>query len=113
VEKIPAIFDYHFDLKLLYPQRNIFHITEFTAFTTVMALYHHEIGHQSTAENYYQLLKMIVPHNQMTKTVERHLHPSLLQRLLIQLVPIWFIRPRRQQPVKGAQSHSSNYSKHF
>ena len=113
-EKIPAIFDNHFDLKSLYPQRNIFHITEFTAFTTVMALYHHEIGHQSAAENYYQLLKMIVPHNQMTKTVKRHLHPSLLQRLLMQLAPpTWFTRQRCQQPTRRTQPKSNHYSKYF
>jgi tetratricopeptide (TPR) repeat protein len=111
-EKIPVIFEHHFDLKSLYPQRHVFHITEFTAFTTVMALYHHEIGRQPVAEQYYQLLKQIVPHNQMTKTVKRHLHPSLLQRLLMQLVQIWVTR-QRYQSIKRAPSRSGDYFKHF
>ena len=113
LEKIPAIFEYHFDLKSLYPQRNVFHITEFTAFTTVMALYHHAIGQQAAAENYYQLLKMLVPHNQMTKTVQHHLYPSLFHRLLRQFILTWISRPRRQQFIKPAKSRANNYSKQF
>ena len=29
IEKIPEIFDNKFDLKMLYPNRNIFHISEY------------------------------------------------------------------------------------
>lgn len=112
-EKIPAIFEHHFDLKSLYPQRNVFHITEFTAFTTVMALYHHAIGQQVAAENYYQLLKMLAPHNQMTKTVQHHLHPSLFHWLLRQFISAWISQPCHQQSIKLAQSRARDYSKQF
>lgn len=110
--KIPVIFDHHFDLKSLYPQRKVFHITEFTAFTTVMALYHHEIDQQPAAEKYYQLLKQIVPHHQMTKTVKRHLYPSLLQQLLMQITQFWVTR-QHCQSIKRAPSKPSSYFKHF
>ena len=113
LDKIPAIFEHHFDLKSLYPHRNVFHITEFTAFTAVMALYHHAIGQQVTAENYYQLLKMLVPHNQMTKTVRQHLHPNLFSRLLRQFIPTWISRQRHQQFIKPTQARVSDYSKQF
>jgi hypothetical protein len=112
-DKIPAIFEHRFDLKLLYPHRNIFHITEFTAFTAVMALYHHAIGQQAAAENYYQLLKTLVPHNQMTKTVQQHLYPSLFHRLLRQLIPTWITRPRRQQSLKPVSTRVRDYFKQF
>ncbi|MDM8561664.1 hypothetical protein [Candidatus Parabeggiatoa sp. HSG14] len=84
-DKIPEIFNNKFDLKLLYPRRNIFHITEFVAFNSVVALYHHKQGHCQIAEKYYQLLKDSDPKNQLTKMVKRQLHPNFFQRLLDKL----------------------------
>jgi tetratricopeptide (TPR) repeat protein len=81
-EKIPEIFNNKFDLKLLYPRRKIFHITEFTAFNSVVALYHHKQGHHEIANKYYLLLKNSDPKHHLTKMVKRELHPNFFQRFL-------------------------------
>lgn len=38
-EKIPTVFNGHFDLVSLYPERDSFHISEFISFTTILCLY--------------------------------------------------------------------------
>jgi tetratricopeptide (TPR) repeat protein len=81
LDKIPEIFDHKFDLKLLYPEREIFHISEFTSFISVMASYHHAIGNRRVAKKYYQMLKGINPNHSMTKKLQKALYPSFFQQL--------------------------------
>ena len=81
-EEIPDIFEHKFDLKLLYPQREIFHISEFTAFTGVMALYFLMIEDNKNAETYYMQLKQFAPTHHLTEIVKYQLYPDLLPRLL-------------------------------
>lgn len=85
LEKIPEIFNRKFDLKLLYPHRVVFHLSEFTAFISVMALYHHVIGDHENAQIYYALLKRWAPNQELTQVVKSQLDPTLLQKLLDQL----------------------------
>lgn len=82
IEKIPDIFNYKFDLKLLYPHRNRFHITEFVNFAGIMCRYFHAIGEQETADLFYQSLKRVAPRDRMTKLVTRILHPPFWIRWL-------------------------------
>lgn len=84
-EKIPGIFDHKFDLKYLYPDREVFHISEFTSFMGVMALYHHAIGNRKIAKLYYKLLKNIDPEHLMTRRIQMELYPSLFQQLVKRL----------------------------
>jgi tetratricopeptide (TPR) repeat protein len=85
LEKIPEIFNRKFDLDLLYPHRVVFHLSEFTAFTSVMALYHHVIGDRQNALRHYALLKRWAPNQELTQVVKSQLEPTLLQKLLDQL----------------------------
>lgn len=85
LEKIPEIFNHKFDLKLLYPQRVVFHLSEFTAFTGVMALYYLMIGVRQKAEKHYSLLERWAPNHNLTEVVKHQLYPTFLQRLLDKL----------------------------
>jgi tetratricopeptide (TPR) repeat protein len=80
IDKIPAIFDYTFDLKQLYPHRTRFHVSEFTGFAWVMCRYFCAIGERETAVLYYQMLKHVAPRHSMTKHAKRTLSPPFWVR---------------------------------
>jgi tetratricopeptide (TPR) repeat protein len=81
-ERIAEIFEHKFDLKLLYPNRKQFHISEFASFMGLMGIYFFETGERQGAERYYEALKEIAPSYPMTKLLRRKLHPGFLGRLL-------------------------------
>jgi len=60
-EKVPEIFDNKMALELLYPQRKSFHVTEYTGFSSIMALYYLELGEIEIAGRYYKILKELDP----------------------------------------------------
>jgi tetratricopeptide (TPR) repeat protein len=80
-ETIAAIFNYKFDLKLLYPKRKQFHISEFTGFFGVIGPYFYHTGQRDLAENIYQLLRQTHPRHVYTKRLKRLLYPNFFQRL--------------------------------
>ena len=82
IEKIPGIFNHKFDLKLLYPHRKRFHLSEFVAFAGVMCRYFDAIGEKDTAALYYRALKRIAPRHPMTKHTKRVLYPPFWVRIL-------------------------------
>lgn len=79
--RIPEIFGEKYDLKQLYPHRNRFHATEFTAFTGVMCAYFAAIGRRETAERLYKALEQVDPLSDMLLFANRFLYPSPLARL--------------------------------
>ena len=85
--KIPAIFDHNLDLKLLYPHREKFHVSEVVNFMGTLGLYFTRIGERTVAEAYYDLLQQVAPGEQMTKRLKRELYPSALRRLVNRLGP--------------------------
>ena len=85
IEKIPGIFNHKFDLKLLYPRRKRFHISEFVAFAGVMCRYFDAIGEKETAALYYRALKRIAPRHPMTKHTKRVIYPPFWIRILSRL----------------------------
>lgn len=66
-DKIPGIFSNKFDLKLLYPNRDVFHITEVVSFYGVLGLYYYKIGKTDQAIDCYKLIKEYGPEYAMTK----------------------------------------------
>ena len=82
LDKIPEIFDNKFDLKLLYPHRNQFHISEYVGFAHIMALYFWEKGDRNTAHLYYNNLKEIAPDHPSTKEVKKIMNPPLKVKML-------------------------------
>ncbi len=81
IGKIPEIFDQKFDLKLLYPNRNIFHVTEFAGFTGVMCAYYCSIGNLDTARILFDVLKEIAPESLMVNYAKHFLHPTMITKL--------------------------------
>lgn len=75
IEKIPVLFNHQFDLKMLYPQRKRFHITEFVNFAGVMCRYFNAIGEREIAILFYQSLKRVAPRNRVTALAKRTLYP--------------------------------------
>ena len=81
-EKIAEIFEHKFDLKLLYPKRKRFHVSEVANFMGLIGIYFLETGEREAAERYYEILKEIAPDYPMTKMLRRKLYPGILRRLL-------------------------------
>jgi tetratricopeptide (TPR) repeat protein len=81
-EKVPGIFDGQYELKLLYPKRQCFHISEVLGFCSVMAWYFHTQGESSRAATYYELMRQLDPKHRNTRFIERLLYPSRLDTLL-------------------------------
>ncbi len=79
--KIPDIFDGKFDLKLLYPNRNCFHVTEFAGFTGVTCAYFAATGKQETAQLLYKSLLEVAPDSNMIEFARRFLYTSLLDKI--------------------------------
>jgi len=84
-EKIAKIFDNKFDLKLLYPDRNEFHISEFEGFTGIVCIYFYKIGKKKPVKILYNSLKEVSPDSAIFRRVNRMLYPSLMIRLLRKL----------------------------
>ena len=81
--KIHEIFNGKFELKLLYPKRNIFHIDEFLNFNSTMGIYCCKIGNIEQAKIYYNMLKNVEPRNTHTKRLKKLLYPSIFRRLFL------------------------------
>ena len=85
-EKVPEIFDNKYDLKLLYPERKRFHISEVLGFCAAMAWYFHSRAESDRAEMYYKLMRQLDPEHRNTRLIEGLLYPSRLDTLLRRLV---------------------------
>jgi tetratricopeptide (TPR) repeat protein len=73
--RIPAIFDYQFDLTRIYPKRRIFHISEYLSFMGVISLYHSQLGENRIAKRYYKIMKKADPTHPLTRRVKRFISP--------------------------------------
>lgn len=67
---IPQIFDHHLTLRALYPQRKLFHFSEFRGFMVVMGYYHLAIGKTHQAESYYHLAMCVDPLHRSVRALE-------------------------------------------
>jgi len=84
-EKIGEILEHKFDLKLLYPKRDRFHITEVANFMGLVGIYFFETGKRDAAEMYYGVLKDIAPDFPLTRILRKKLHPGFFTRILNRL----------------------------
>ena len=78
--KIPEIFNHKFDLKLLYPKRNRFHVSEVANFMALMGIYFLETGEREVAERYDHAVQQIAPKLHMAKRLRRQLYPNIFKR---------------------------------
>ncbi len=80
-ERIAKIFDHKFDLKLLYPKRKRFHVSEVSNFMGLIGIYFLETGKRKTAKMYYGILKKISPGYSMTKELRKKLNKGFFKRM--------------------------------
>ena len=83
--KIPAIFSNNFDLKMLYPRRKVFHVSEVATFMGTVGFYFFKAGQHQTAQLCCDILRQVAPGHPLTRRLRRALHPPLLLRLLMKL----------------------------
>ena len=72
-EKIPEIFGQRLDLKLLYPDRDTFHISEVLGFLGIIGPYLVLVGDRSLARNCLSVLKRIDPDHPQTQRLAWYL----------------------------------------
>ncbi len=80
-DKIAKIFEHKFDLKLLYPKRKRFHVSEVANFMGLVGIYFFETEERDLAKQYFDILKKVAPEFPMTKLLHRKLHPNLFGRM--------------------------------
>ncbi|WP_349432216.1 hypothetical protein Q9L42_005530 [Methylomarinum sp. Ch1-1] len=84
-DAVPDLFDHKFDLKLLYPKRRVFHVSEHTGFVGVLCAYYCYVGRQDIAKKLYDNLLEIAPQSPMVAYARSFLKPGLRMRLILWL----------------------------
>ncbi len=74
-EKVPPLFKNTWNLKELFPDRNVFHIGEVIAFLQVCCDYFYQAGKKEEANNYLTMLKEVHPKkdHQLIQDLEKKL----------------------------------------
>ena len=73
----PKVFRNLWDPKLLYPERDVFHVSEVTAFVGFVGLYFFAIGDMKLAQEYYEYLYKLAPTNPQTLRMKNVLFPEI------------------------------------
>lgn len=81
LDRIPDIFKNKLDLKLMYPDRNVFHITEFINFSYTVATYYVRIGRHDLARIIARGMNEIAPEDMATQLVNDAISGSMLLQL--------------------------------
>ncbi len=105
-EQIPVIFNNKYNLKMLYPDRNIFHISEFESFTGVMCAYFCSIGDTKTARIFLDSLISTEPRSDMIAYAKRFFQPSLIQKM-----QRWLYK-KRQKAIKATPEEKEERTDH-
>jgi tetratricopeptide (TPR) repeat protein len=82
VERFRQIFDGEFDLKMIYPDRDVFHISEFVGFASLMIEYYVRVDELRAAETMFSVLEQIAPNAPATQSARETLQHWSLLRLL-------------------------------
>ncbi len=89
--QIPLLFDNKFDLKLLYPGRSTFHVTEYIAFASIMVEYYMRIDEHEAARMLFGMMEQIDPNNRETVRLRKLLDTSVLLQAFQKMLGI--LRP--------------------
>ncbi len=79
VDKIPEIFP-GFNLKKLYPERKLFHYTEFRGFMVTLGFYHLALKNRKAAKSCLSNAKKVDPDHSSIKLLEKKLKMRFLLR---------------------------------
>lgn len=70
LEKVKKIFPEGFDLKMIYPNREVFHVSEFLAFHSLLCRYFYMLGEQDTLQKVFQIMEDVAPNHSITLKVK-------------------------------------------
>jgi len=70
---IPEILENKFIIKALYPQRDVFHVTEMVNFTGIVGLYFAHMDNKDQVDLNYNILKQLAPDHPFTKKLSSYL----------------------------------------
>ncbi len=107
LEKVPEVFGEELDLKLMYPHRNVFHISEVVALYNVLAEWCYRKGQPETAMIYLDHLEEVAPDHPVTARLELLRMPQILAEAMKQLGS----RRRRSVRRKRVTAKSKNKTK--
>jgi tetratricopeptide (TPR) repeat protein len=85
-EKIPEVFDEKYDLKMLYPERDVFHFTEVAAFMGLMGMYFIRKGDLEMAQKYDEILQQVAPELGPSQRLHNAVEPISPLEALDQLI---------------------------
>jgi len=72
-DKVPEILENKFDIKALYPEREVFHVSEVAGVMGIAGFYFASIGNTEQAKLFYNGLKQLAPGHKYTKRLKRYL----------------------------------------
>lgn len=104
-QRVPEILGHKFDLKLMYPHRDAFHISEFVGLQGVLAEYYLQIGDLDAAATCCDMLEEVDPEHPMVEVLENQLAIELVGDALTRMArrarrPA---KQRRKRKGRGAQ----------
>jgi len=77
IDKVAEILDGKFDLKLLYPERDAFHMSEFVGYTALIGRYFLAIGEIRSAVAAYKVLSEMAPEADQTLDLEARINRAV------------------------------------
>ncbi|MGA2443443.1 MAG: hypothetical protein ABSH08_21025 [Tepidisphaeraceae bacterium] len=80
-----AVMQHKWDLKLMYPHRNVFHVSEFMAMSYVAIDYCTQTGNSRAAESILESMIQLAPDHEATKSAQKMMYGSLLTQFLDRL----------------------------
>lgn len=81
-EEFATLLDHKFDLKLLYPDRTVFHVSEYTIFSALVGQYFCLTGKLETAQILLKGMRQVAPDHPATDMLARQIAHSALQGLI-------------------------------
>ena len=100
VEQIPILFNNTFELKMLYPHRKVFHITEVLGFNSVMVEFLMRTDRPREARAYFDIMNRLEPDHPLTQAARRVVYGSRMLGL-VKKVQRRLVRYTRSQPASG------------
>ena len=100
---IPHIFNKKFSLPELYPNKQLFHVSEFRGLMSLMGFYQIAIGNDQAAKQYHYLVAHIAPNHPATKILEKKIYatPTIFKRFILNLLPFFNNEKNQQQEAKN------------
>jgi tetratricopeptide (TPR) repeat protein len=86
ITQAEAIMHNAWDLKLMYPSRNVFHISEFVAMALVAINYYMHTGKRQAAKVVLEAMTEIAPDHEATKTALNLMAKSVVSRAMYRLL---------------------------